>query len=169
MKNIMKLVLVLVSSLMLFSCAGKKKQKAVYMGKTYKELKEKLPEATVTLLNDSIKVLFPENLMFATSSAEINPAFAPKMATFGTILNRYHKTSILINGYTDNTGSAEVNNKLSNDRATSAKSSLLNQNVDKSRLHAWGHGSKDPLGSNDTPEGRQKNRRVEFVVLYNVD
>lgn len=139
------------------------------MGKTYKELKQELPDATVTLLNDSIKVLFPENLMFATNSANINSEFTPKMITFAKILNRYNKTSVLINGYTDNTGSAEINNKLSYDRANTAKVALEQQSVEKSRLHSWGHGSKDPLATNNTPEGRQKNRRVEFVVLYNVD
>ena len=169
MKVLSKIVLVILSSLLLFSCAGKKKQKTVYMGKTYKELKRDLPDATVTIVNDSIKVLFPENLMFATGSAELNQSFGPKMKTFAGILNKYHKTSILINGYTDNTGSVELNNKLSNDRANAAKLSLISESVNKGRLHSWGHGSNDPIGSNETVEGRQKNRRVEFIVLYNVD
>lgn len=139
------------------------------MHRTYKELKEKLPEATVTIVSDSIKVLFPEHLMFATSSAEINQTFYSKMANFGKILNKYSKTSILINGYTDNTGASESNVKLSNERALAAKSSLINEKVATARLFSWGHGSKDPVATNSTPEGRQKNRRVEFVVLYDAE
>lgn len=169
MQKQLSLIVLLLSSILMFSCVARKKNKSAYIQQTFETLKKDLPDATVTLLDDTIKVLFPENVMFASSSSEINENFMPKMKTFAGILNRFKKTSILINGYTDNTGSQEINAKLSNERAMNARNALANYNVKPGRLYAWGHGPNNPIASNNTAEGKQKNRRVEFLVLYDVD
>ena len=168
MKRQINLIVVLLSSLLMFSCAAGKKNKSAYMQQTFETLKRDLPDATVTILDDTIKVLFPENVMFASNSAEINETFMPKMKTFAGILKRFNKTSILVNGYTDNTGSHEINAKLSNERAMNARNALIEYKVKPGRLYAWGHGPNNPIATNNTAEGKQKNRRVEFLVLYDV-
>lgn len=168
MKITFKWLFILSSTLLLFACASGKKHKSKYMQSTFQDLKEQLKDAVITMENDSIKVTFSEHLMFATNSAVIEPAFIPHVVNFAKVLNKHHKTSVLVNGYTDNTGTREYNNKLSSDRANNARQALVDNKVDEKRVYAWGHGPNDPIASNDTPEGRQKNRRVEFVILYDV-
>jgi len=67
-------------------------------------------------------------------------------------------------GHTDNTGSAEANQKLSLDRADAVKQMLVNGEVAGDRISTAGYGQDRPIGSNDTEEGRAKNRRIELVV-----
>lgn len=71
---------------------------------------------------------------------------------------------VSIEGHTDKVGGDEYNNKLSKDRATSVRDYLINHGIEKERLVSSGFGSQKPVGSNDTDEGRQRNRRVEFHI-----
>ncbi|MBP9746608.1 MAG: OmpA family protein, partial [Saprospiraceae bacterium] len=68
-------------------------------------------------------------------------------------------------GHTDNTGDAGSNLDLSNKRALAVKDYMINRGVDGARLKATGYGQSKPIDSNDTPEGRQNNRRTEFKIL----
>jgi outer membrane protein OmpA-like peptidoglycan-associated protein len=147
------------------ACQTPKTQKA-YMNKTYKRLKRNLKFAQVSKLNDTVKVLFPSNLRFGFNSSSINGNIMPKMHRFAKALNKYNRTSILINGHTDNVGEKNYNNELSSKRADSAKVALVNYNVDGNRINTWGLGMRYPIATNETEEGRSLNRRVEFVVLY---
>jgi len=72
--------------------------------------------------------------------------------------------SLKLAGHTDNTGSAELNMRLSKDRAESIKSYLVSQGVNPSRVEATGYGKNQPIATNKTAAGRQKNRRVEFTL-----
>ncbi|WP_141621837.1 OmpA family protein, partial [Myxococcus sp. AB036A] len=72
--------------------------------------------------------------------------------------------SLRIEGHTDNTGPEELNRTLSQDRADAVRQYLIQQGVESSRLTAKGYGPAQPIASNDTPEGRSANRRVEFVT-----
>ncbi|MNY64776.1 putative lipoprotein YiaD precursor [compost metagenome] len=67
-------------------------------------------------------------------------------------------------GYTDNTGDASLNKTLSNDRANAAMQELVKLGIDANRLSAEGYGPEHPIASNDTPEGRAKNRRIDVRV-----
>jgi len=153
----------------LFSCNPQKRlarKKHVYMERAYTDIKKAINQAEVTIVSDSIKVLFPSNLLFATEKANINPETYPVMERFANVLLQYLQTDILVNGYADDTGSDEINKKLSKARADSAGASLIKFKVPESRLSFWGHGSNNPIGDNATEEGRARNRRVEFIVLY---
>ena len=74
--------------------------------------------------------------------------------------------NLSINGYTDNTGSESGNLRISKARAAAAKKYLVNKGVNASRLTSEGYGIANPIATNDTPEGRALNRRVEFKVVF---
>jgi len=71
-----------------------------------------------------------------------------------------------IGGHTDNVGKADMNMKLSQDRADAVKAYLIEKGIDGSRLNATGYGSTQPVGDNKTDKGRALNRRVEFKVTF---
>ena len=152
------------------SCKSKKtltKAQRSNMKAAYEELKRELPEAQVTYEDDKVKLVLPEALLFEVNSTKVNPTYLPTLVKIAKVLNKYPETSCLITGYTDTSGSLELNEKLSWGRAESAKEALLNSEVKNKRIFTWGFGPKNPVASNETVEGRKQNRRVEFVFLYN--
>jgi outer membrane protein OmpA-like peptidoglycan-associated protein len=140
--------------------------KKEYMYKTYSDIKESLSEADVDLINDSIKVLFPDNIVYKTGDLLPSSDYMPSLDKFSLLLKKYMKTNILIAGHTDNKGKEAKNKALSQLRADNIKTILISKDIAESRLESWGIGSLSPLYDNNTEEGRTKNRRVEFVVLY---
>ncbi len=88
------------------------------------------------------------------------------MAKMAAVLNKYPKTSILVTGYTDATGTDDYNLGLSKKRAENAKAVLVQDKINASRIYTWGMGSKNPVADNRTLEGKKQNRRVEYVILY---
>lgn len=166
-KKLLFIIVVLFSAQMIASSCGTPKTKHAYMRKTYKKLKRSLKSsAHVSQLNDTVKVIFPSNLMFDFNSASISETIIPKMQRFATALNKFDRTAILVNGHTDNKGAEQYNNELSSRRADSAKIVLSQFKVQPERINTWGMGMRHPVASNETEEGRALNRRVEFVILY---
>ncbi len=80
----------------------------------------------------------------------------------------FPKINLRIEGYTDSTGSDELNQRLSRERAESVRGFLEKQGVAAGRMTAVGYGPKFPVADNATPEGRAKNRRVEIVLAEGV-
>lgn len=106
------------------------------------------------------------NIFFDTGSANIRSESTPVLTDIGSMLQRYSNLSLLIEGHTDNEGGFDMNMQLSADRAKAVKSYLVaNHSIVEDRLRTMGLGPSRPVDSNDTPEGRQKNRRVELVQL----
>jgi len=140
-----------------------------YMERAYLEIKNDVKEAEVSILNDTLKVLFPENLLFEKGKAGIALSTYPIMERFAKALLLYNNTHVLVNGHTDNTGSDEINNALSRQRADSAGALLIYYKVPQQRLQFWGMGSRHPIADNNTDTGRSRNRRVEFIILYKVE
>lgn len=102
---------------------------------------------------------------FATDSAEIKPAFHGEINTVGEYMKRYPTTTSVIEGHTDNTGSREQNMKLSRQRAENVVNYLVEHfKLERSRLSAKGYGSTRRIAYNNTPEGRQKNRRINAII-----
>ncbi len=152
------------------SCKGKKRltgEQKHNMKAAFNELQKEIPEAKVTYEDDKVKLVFPEALLFEVNSTSVNTSYLPTLAKIAKVMNRFPETSVLISGYTDSSGSADLNEKLSWGRAESAKAALLSNEVKNKRVYTWGFGSKNPVVSNATAEGRKQNRRVEFVILYN--
>lgn len=158
------LLFVFAAQTALMSCAPKSKK--AYMNKTYKRLNRTLKFAIVSNLNDTVKVIFPSNLMFDFNSVAIYESVMPKIHRFAKTLNKYNKTAILINGHSDNIGEEQYNKDLSAKRADTAKRALMRYNVAPERMSTWGMGMRHPIADNQTEEGRARNRRVEFVILY---
>ena len=166
----MRIVVRAVFFIFLVSCAASKKvsKQQQYMNDQYRELKHALNEADVSIIKDSIKVIFSYGVLFETSSDQLKDDVKPAFQRFAGVLNKFDKTKILVTGHTDNTGTSDYNRELSEKRAASAKQLLNSYQVRDDRMFTWGMGERAPVAANDTEEGRAHNRRVEFVILYNV-
>ncbi len=140
--------------------------KKEYMQKTYTEIKNNLEEADVEMIEDSIKVLFPENIVYKSKDELPSSDYLTPLEKFATLLKKYYKTNILITGHSDNKGREDSNKKLSATRALNIRNVIAGFGIPIVRLTCWGLGSLSPIADNLTQEGRDKNRRVEFVVLY---
>lgn len=107
-----------------------------------------------------------QGIYFDTGSDRIRPESAPTLKEIGEMLKEHADLKLTIEGHTDNVGAAASNQSLSEKRAAAVRQFLVDTySVDASRLTAKGLGSTKPVGSNDTPEGRQNNRRVELVKM----
>jgi outer membrane protein OmpA-like peptidoglycan-associated protein len=102
-------------------------------------------------------------ILFPSGKATLKPEAKVALAKLSGILLMI-PTSIQVEGYTDSTGSPETNAKLSMDRAAAVVEFLKGQGVEEARMKAAGLGPEKPVDTNDTPDGRAKNRRVEIVV-----
>ncbi len=107
------------------------------------------------------------NLFFESGKNNLSDESNAELFRLVKLLKTTPKLRLEISGHTDNTGNLQANQKLSQDRAKAVVDFLISNGVDKSRLVAKGYGSDQPVAPNDTPEGRQLNRRTEFKVLAN--
>jgi outer membrane protein OmpA-like peptidoglycan-associated protein len=145
------------------------KKKHNYIERAYLELRDSFPDAEVKILEDSIKLIFPDHIMFGLDSHQLLSPFLRKLARLSIIFNKFDKTNMLITGHTDNTGEETHNQTLSELRAASVKKQIVANKVDGSRIFTWGLGQKSPTSENKSEAGRAKNRRVEFIILYNTN
>ena len=121
------------------------------------------------LANDVLRITMTSQTAFDTDSSDIKPAFHSTMDKVGEVLVRYGKTTLTIAGHTDNVGSTQYNQSLSERRALSVARYLEAKHVNAMRLSTVGKGESVPAASNGTPAGRQANRRVEIYVQPVVD
>ncbi len=109
-------------------------------------------------------VLTLGDVLFATGSAELQGGTNENLNKLVNFLKEYPERQVLIEGHTDNVGSAMFNQSLSRQRAESVQRFLVNRGIDRRRLTVTGYGFERPVASNDTATGRQQNRRVEVVI-----
>lgn len=114
---------------------------------------------------DNITLDMPGGITFATNSADINASLYPTLDKVAQTLTQYDQTMIEVAGHTDSTGSAAYNQALSERRAQSVASYLESRGVRQQRIMVVGDGENHPVASNDTPEGRARNRRVEITIV----
>jgi outer membrane protein OmpA-like peptidoglycan-associated protein len=122
-------------------------------------------QARVEKLSDQVVLITMTNqTAFDTDSSSIKPGFHSTMDKVADVVVRYGKTTLTIVGHTDNVGSNDYNQKLSERRALSVAQYLESRRVDGMRLATAGKGETVPLASNASESGRQANRRVEIYV-----
>ena len=138
------------------------------MDKQAKDIKEALPGAQVERVGEGIKITLSENMVnFAFNSAELTSSAKTNLDKLATVLINNPDTNINIYGHTDNKGTAQVNQKISENRANSVKNYLISKGIASSRMITMGRGFSEPIASNDTDAGRAQNRRVEFAIAAN--
>ena len=138
------------------------------MDKQAREIDQALPGASVERVGEGIHLTLNENAVrFDTNKSTLTPQAKANLDKLVTVFNEYPDTDITIFGYTDSTGSADYNLKLSDQRAASVKAYLASKGLVATRFVTTGLGIADPIATNDTPEGRSKNRRVEFAITAN--
>lgn len=108
---------------------------------------------------------FQDLVLFDTGRSELRQESFPILDKLANILIKHTRAKIIIEGHTDNQGPLKINQKLSEARAKSVQAALLSRHVESNRLTTKGYASAKPLTSNDTAQGRQKNRRVEVVMV----
>ncbi len=106
------------------------------------------------------------NIYFITGSAKLDKRSFKGLDDVVKIMGENPETKLAIDGHTDNVGSDELNQKLSDNRAASVKAYLVSKGVAESRLISTGYGESQPVADNKTAAGRQKNRRVEMKLSY---
>lgn len=105
------------------------------------------------------------NIFFEFGSANLKEESYSELNRVVEFLQQNPTVKIELSGHTDNVGSDASNNKLSQDRVNSVKTYLVSKGISESRMQAKGYGKTKPVATNDTEEGRQQNRRVEFSIL----
>ena len=114
--------------------------------------------------NNVVRITMTNQTAFDTNSTAVKPGFYSTMEKVADVVIRYGKTTLTVVGHTDNKGSAEYNQKLSEQRALSVARYLESKDVNPVRLATLGKGEGEPIASNDTEAGRQANRRVEIYL-----
>lgn len=143
------------------------------MDKQKKELEAQLGNsATVNEVTDAnglkaIKVTFASGILFPTNGTTLSNTAKTELSGFATNLINNPDTNVQIYGFTDDTGSMSVNERVANGRADAVRQYLLNSGVGANRLSAEGIPMADYVASNATPEGRAQNRRVEIYISAN--
>lgn len=122
-------------------------------------------EATGDTAIDETKPVVLRNVFFATGSAELLPASEQELNRLYQLLIDRPAMRIRINGHTDNVGSDADNQELSEARARAVYKYLIDKGIEQTRLTYKGFGEEVPIATNETAEGRQRNRRTEFEVL----
>ncbi|HNR22394.1 MAG TPA: OmpA family protein [Steroidobacteraceae bacterium] len=105
----------------------------------------------------------PGNITFQTDSADLNASFFGVLDSVVLVAKEYDKTIIEAAGHTDSTGSEQYNQQLSERRAGTVAAYLTNRGILADRVITVGAGEMRPIATNDTPEGRTQNRRVELT------
>ncbi|MDD3762071.1 MAG: OmpA family protein [Nevskiales bacterium] len=142
-----------------------------YMDKQAAELERQLAEEAAReelqitrISGDALKIGIASDVSFDVDSAQIKPDALNTYAKIANVLKTYDKTVIHVVGHTDSTGSDEYNQSLSERRAASVGNYLSAQGVPASRVRQEGRGEREPIASNQTTDGRRKNRRVDIVI-----
>ena len=122
-----------------------------------------VPEPAPAPVQEKVSIML--NVEFDTAKAVVKDKYHDDIKRVADFMKAYPETNAAIEGHTDNVGKAEYNLELSQNRAKSVRQYLINNfGIKASRLTATGYGFTKPIASNDTDEGRQRNRRVQAVL-----
>lgn len=140
------------------------------MDKQAQAIESTIPGAEVEKINngEALAITFDGNqdgITFPTNKYDLNDLSKTNLAKLSGIFQEFPDTYLQINGHTDDVGKDEYNLKLSENRAESVSNYLISQGIDKSRIATQWFGETKPRVTNDTPENRAKNRRVEVYIV----
>ena len=135
------------------------------MERQREEIEQTVPGAETERVGEGIYVRFESGILFPFDSDALLPNGRDNLARLAESLQRYPESSVLIVGHTDSRGSDDYNYALSQRRAASARSYLIQRGVAASRIRTEGRGETEPVASNATESGMQQNRRVEVAIF----
>lgn len=137
-----------------------------YMDRQEAKLRAQLQGTGVSVSRsgENIVLNMPGNITFATGSSDLNANFFGVLDSVAIVLKEYDKTIIDVAGHTDSVGSEMTNQTLSERRASTVGKYLEGKGVADQRVAVTGFGKARPVATNDTPDGRQQNRRVELTL-----
>lgn len=134
-----------------------------YMDRQAAALKKNIPEAEIVRDGDKVYVALPSGILFDTGKDVLKPGAKDSLSKAAATL-KASETNIIIQGHTDSTGSAAINQPLSERRAAHVRDFLVANGVPGSRMTAVGYGSSNPVVANDTEANRALNRRVQLEI-----
>ncbi len=126
---------------------------------------EEKPVVSTSTPMPKTKAIVLKNIFFETAKADLRPESTAELNRLKSMLDEYPNMRIQINGHTDNVGKETDNLDLSQRRAKAVTDYLTRNGISANRLRSKGFGESQPIDTNATPEGRQNNRRTEFVIL----
>lgn len=140
-------------------------ERGYYVDVLYARLRQLLGvEAQVQRSDEGIRIVLPPSVTFESGSAALSPAAVEVLDRWLAPLADYQALLISVHGHTDATGPTAVNQRLSAQRAQTVALKLQTLGLPPRHLLAIGHGADRPIGDNDSPEGRERNRRVELLL-----
>ena len=159
--KIMKFTTALLASVLLFSACHTTN---CYVRKFKRKARKEVGKHNVSVRNDTVRVIYPEVTTFEFNKDEVKPEAKMSLDRFSVLLKKYDRMDFIINGYTDNVGTSDFNQSLSQRRADNTKAVMQADGINAGRMQTNGMGASNPVKPNNTDEGRQANRRVEFLV-----
>jgi outer membrane protein OmpA-like peptidoglycan-associated protein len=135
------------------------------MDKQAQELEQNIEGAKVERVGEGIQVTFESGLLYDFDSDVVKPDARTNLRELASSLDKYPDSDLIIIGHTDQVGSSEYNQRLSERRASAAARYLVSQGVSGSRVATRGLGETEPVESNETEAGRAANRRVEVAIF----
>lgn len=138
-----------------------------YMDVQEAKLHQQLRRTAVSVVRDgnAIVVTLPVSVTFESGKTDVSPGFYDALNSVTLVLKEYDRTIVRLDGYTDSSGGAALNRSLSQRRARAVADYFVRQGIRRPRLVVKGHGEADPVASNATAEGRERNRRVELRII----
>lgn len=121
--------------------------------------------SSASRVDEGILVTFESDVLFPLNSSYLTDRAKSELDNLAKVLAQDGVTRLIVKGHTDATGTEEYNQWLSERRAESVKNYLVTKGFSKSGITTEGHGQSKPIAANNTAEGRQKNRRVEVVIV----
>ena len=138
-----------------------------YMDIQARKLRESLQGTGVQVARDgqNIRLIMPNAITFNTNEDVMKTSANKVLDSVAVVAKEYDKTNLQVIGYTDSTGNDKINIPLSERRAASVANYLKLRGINPARISAAGMGASNPIASNDTPQGREQNRRVEIYLI----
>ena len=142
-----------------------------YMDAQERKLRQQTAGTGVEVVRngDDLLLRMPSGITFATDQSTVQPQFKPTLDQVASTLKDYPKTLVDVLGYTDSDGSESYNQALSERRASSVADYLVGRGVQSARIATRGYGETQSIASNETPEGKAQNRRVEIKIAPAVE